>query len=517
MGRRAHLFLVVSCGVYLCLLLLSRLLGILPGLFVPLSMAAIPAVALSGAMLTRRRPGRRGAARAVDRSAGTDDLFLTAASLPARPGEYAPLVVQAAEARSRKVAPPSVVPLRWYVGARNSMLALGAVALSVYFVPTLDPFGYKETRERSTRRRRELKETRKATELRRAQLEKARTEGLSPPVERALEDLKTTLRQMKPKESGTNLERMGKHQQELGKLWRKTGEELLPTKSGTALGEQSFGLRSPLAATWSKQLSQGKTAAFRSEMAKLKELAKKLGEATDPAERERLRRELKRRMKEAARFASEAMGSQGLQSALGRAMAQMNMGQAADLFGQALEGMLDSLELAGQELGMIEQALEDLQALEDALKTLQMAQQANRGKGLNGEDAAGCDTMADYAELYESLMAQGRQPGAGPGMQGPGRGEGNEAPEDDNQDTGHKREMSGSSLTAGEILLQWQIDETAEPGTVHDGYRQRLRQVKQGVDEAIVRERIPPGYHDGIRKYFDKLGEPGEAAVIRDP
>jgi hypothetical protein len=35
-----------------------------------------------------------------------------------------------------------------------------------------------------------------------------------------------------------------------------------------------------------------------------------------------------------------------------------------------------------------------------------------------------------------------------------------------------------------------------------------LQQVKQGATEAILQERVPPGYHSGIRKYFDELSRP---------
>ncbi len=29
--------------------------------------------------------------------------------------------------------------------------------------------------------------------------------------------------------------------------------------------------------------------------------------------------------------------------------------------------------------------------------------------------------------------------------------------------------------------------------------------VKQGADEAILQEQIPPSYHDAIQKYFDTI------------
>ncbi len=505
-GRRFYISLLIVAALYLCLLLVTRLLGVLPDFFTPLSLSAIPLIALSVAILAGTRPDRHAAARAVDRAAGTDDLYLTATYLATNPSDYAPLVVHAADDHSRTIVPKAVVPYRWSRKAGHNVLAISVAAVALYFLPALDPFGYKEDRERHTRRRRELDESRRATEIRRAQLKKVDRAKLSTPVEMALEDLKTTFQQMKPNDQSGNLQRLGKHQQELGKLWRKTGQELLPAKSGVALADQHFGLRSPKAANWSKQLSEGRADAFKKELDELRDLAEKVGKATDRAERERMMRELKRRLQEAGRFASQEMASSGLNSALSRAMEQLNLGQTGEMSKEALEAMMESMDLSSEELALVESAMSDLAALEDALKTLQMAQQCNRANGLDGKGCAGCESLGDYASLYASLMAQGMEGGPGPGMRGPGMGEGGEAPEDNTLETDHKTEKSRSSLTAGKILLQWQIDENADPGTVRGNYSERMREVKQGVDEAIVRERIPPGYHDGIRRYFDKLG-----------
>ena len=32
-----------------------------------------------------------------------------------------------------------------------------------------------------------------------------------------------------------------------------------------------------------------------------------------------------------------------------------------------------------------------------------------------------------------------------------------------------------------------------------------IQKVKQGSSEAILQEQIPPGYHEGIKSYFDNL------------
>jgi hypothetical protein len=36
-------------------------------------------------------------------------------------------------------------------------------------------------------------------------------------------------------------------------------------------------------------------------------------------------------------------------------------------------------------------------------------------------------------------------------------------------------------------------------------YSEQVRQVKQGVGEAIIHEQIPPAYHEAIQKYFDAM------------
>ena len=42
-------------------------------------------------------------------------------------------------------------------------------------------------------------------------------------------------------------------------------------------------------------------------------------------------------------------------------------------------------------------------------------------------------------------------------------------------------------------------------GTRAEDFRNTVREVKQGVSEAIQQEQVPPGYHEAIKKYFDTL------------
>jgi hypothetical protein len=92
-----------------------------------------------------------------------------------------------------------------------------------------------------------------------------------------------------------------------------------------------------------------------------------------------------------------------------------------------------------------------------------------------------------------------------------GFGKGGEAPEDDSVETGFKSEQSKSAVVAGKMLLSMQQKGEAEKGEVVRDYKQLLQTVKQGAMEALNTEQIPPGYHDGIKGYFDSLVKAKEA------
>ena len=62
-------------------------------------------------------------------------------------------------------------------------------------------------------------------------------------------------------------------------------------------------------------------------------------------------------------------------------------------------------------------------------------------------------------------------------------------------------------MGAGKLLMQWKEEGKGETGQKADDYQAAVRSVKEGVAEAIRNERIPPGYHGAIQKYFDRLPE----------
>jgi hypothetical protein len=249
------------------------------------------------------------------------------------------------------------------------------------------------------------------------------------------------------------------------------------------------------------------------ELSDVQRMLEQLQKATDPSEKKKLSEQAQQRLKSLSDFAARSAGSKPLEESLRRALEQLSLAQDKKLKKEALEAAKESLDLAGLDLKDMAQALRDLEALEEGLKAAQLARLLNELQGLDGEGCAGCQSLGDYEAYYKRLMSQLQADGegSGPGM-GPTRasGEGGEAPEDPDQKTDFKSERSRSALQAGKILLQWKTREVSDAGAVRERYRSQLEAVKQGVSEAILQERVPPGYHEAIRKYFDTLGDERE-------
>ena len=126
----------------------------------------------------------------------------------------------------------------------------------------------------------------------------------------------------------------------------------------------------------------------------------------------------------------------------------------------------------------------------------------------------GMDSIEDYAEMYREMMGEGGQDGDGEGEGdgGGGAGQGNGGPpaeEDDSQETGFKKEESLAEIQAGKNLLILKTKGLTEAGEYKKEVASKLQTVKQGVSEAIKKEQVPPGYVDGIKKYFDNIQENG--------
>jgi hypothetical protein len=525
-GRSFYLAFLILCSAFGAALLTARLTGLMPGLLDQsqgtwLAFAAVPVLAALVGLLLHRRPTLPDAARLVDRSTGAKDLYLTLSLIETSAGEYQPLVVKSAEARAVGVAPDRVLPFTWQQRFWHAVWLPALIAVGVFFVPQLDPFGKVAKANLLNTRHERLAEAKKATQLRLDEVRKKIEEHEEHNVtDDAVEELKLAFNKMQLTKKDENLKTLMTEQKDIGKLWRQlSAERLKDMMSESTAGDQQFGANeNEKLEKWQQQLQQGDAGGVQKEMQDIKQALQKLAQTKDPVERSELMQQLKERLQDLEKLAENKLHNEELASALERAMQQLELSEQNDLSQEALESAMQSLELSQAELKELEQAMKDLTELEQALKTIQQAKKLNEQEKLDGEKAAGeCKTLADYEKLYAQLLAEGggeseEEQEKGKDFQGErGFGKGGEAPEDDSVETGFKSEQSKSAVTAGKMLLSMQQKGEAEKGEVVRDYKTLLKTVKQGAMEALNTEQIPPGYHDSIKSYFDALEKAKEA------
>lgn len=520
----------VVAVVYLAALCASRLTGIWPQLFPWQSLEVIPAGGLLLGALCHPRTPREVVARTVDQAIGSRDLYLTLALLERAAGEYQPLVIAAAEQQAATVDPARVVPMGWQRRYWHLMWVSAVAAIAVFALPQFDPFGKVAQASLSTERKDRLIESRRQTQLRVAEVQKELEEReTGEETTKAIEHLQLALNKMQPQQKQLNFESLTDEQQRLAKLWKQLAsdplQKLLKSPTGA---QQRFGAgEEEQMQKWNQDLQSGSTAGMQQELQELKEQLQKLAKTNDPLEKSQLQKELKERLETLQKFAQKNLEDQKLAAALQRAMSQLDLSSLDDLSADALQGAMESLELSEMELDQLAQAAQDLKNLEDALKTLQMAKRLNDFDQLDGQKSQQCKSLSDYEKLYKEMLArcQGQCRGEGQcsgcgqcqgnglnagngngaGMGGAGTGQGNIAPEDNSISTEFQNDLAKSAVTAGKVLMSLKSRGMGERGNANLDYQSLIQQVRQGASEAILQEQVPPGYHDGIKSYFDTL------------
>jgi hypothetical protein len=503
-ASRCRWGILAAATLFLVLLLTARLLALLPSWFTPGWLWCIPAIALCVAALFLRRCSPRDLGRLIDKRTGSKELFLTATMIELSEGEFQPIVLTQAEERAAQISPAQIVPFHWQRGARDVLIACAVLTAAVLWLPQLDPFGRDQQRRKIAQQELRMRETKNATLLRAEQL--AQKEAAeSEQIQHGLAELEKTFKEAKPDLRETNLKRLAEHQKELGEMWRKVSSEL-PRDSFDKAAQRLGAADAKKAQQIREELKRGDLATTKKEISELRATMQKLAALPDSAEKRAQQEELAQRLGSLAQTLSQELNSPKLNAALSRALQQLDMAKLAQLGQQGMDAARDSLNLAEQELQTLVEMLENARALEEALKNLQMARQLASQCLLDGEACKNCNGMGDYAALYAKLL--GSRNRIGPGMgPNPGLGAGGKAPEDDTLKSAFKSEKTNTALTGGKMLLQWKTKEVGETGARVDEYRDVVRQVKQGVSEAIASEQVPPGYHATIQKYFDALPE----------
>ena len=500
---------VRAVGAGLLLVVVARLLALVPeqAVFITLGVLAV-GVFLVPLVVTRRlKPPQ--VARLVDERTNSKELFLTAALIEESRENFQSIVVQQAEERAGTIEPQRVVPFRWQKGTRDIFGSAAILAVALLWLPQLDPFKRQEERNKVARQQEQLEKAKKATVLRAEQIKEGDNRE-SEKVQQALAALEKTFKEAKPLEKELNLKQLTERQKELGELWRQAASQ--QRNDAFEKSSQQFGAVNPERANqWREELKKGDISGIKKEMQAIKEEMKRLTAMPESAEKRGAQEQLAQRLNSLADGLKQTANSPQLQAALQRALQQLDLSKLSQLSKESLEAAQQSMNLSEQELQQLAQSLQDLQNLEDALKNLQMARQLASECKLDGEGCKECQGQADYAALYAKLL--NNRTGPGPGMgPNPGQGAGGKAPENDEAETDFKKEKSPTQLSGGKMLLQWKVNEVGPTGARAEEYRDAIRQVKQGVSEAIANEQVPPGYHETIQKYFDSLTEQQPAA-----
>lgn len=522
-------------------ILAIRLLGLLPESSQQANwLWAIPVVALISAFVFQRKVAQQTAARAIDLHAKTHDLFLTVASISNSAGDYQPLVMNEAEKTAENIQPTEVVPFQFGRRLGNLAVAAAVMALAVFFVPQLDPFGKVEAAAKQEQKKKEIQAIKVAAKKRKEQLQKVakRAEERNEEIDNTLTDLKNEFRKMQPKKVDANAKILAKKKKDVGELW-KTGaknEQLRRMMSEPISQQKLAGSRSEKMNDWLQELQEGKTDKLKDALKSAQEKMKAMAEAKTPEDRSKIASDLQKELQDLSRFAKDKAGSKELAEAINKAMKSLQQAkpkpgegepgepmEPSEAMEEALEALKESLELSEQELQQVADAAKELQKLEEALDTLQKAQQLNQKKQLDGEKCEGCETMADYEELYNEMMANAGEPREGGGGQDRGFGKGGESEEDDSDPEGYKTEKEKSQVQAGKVLLsiktkEYAMDKDFDPEEARK-YQDTVSSLKSSVQSAIETEEVPPGYVKGIKGYFDKIEEvdPKSAAETTPP
>jgi len=511
-ARRTLIAFFALGTIYCAAVLVTRLSGLFTMTWQPLILALLPVAALAIGAAWPRRPTPRDAARAVDCGAATQDLYLTMVLLEGSAGEYQPLVAAKAEARAATIKPRDVAPLR--INRRLTSIAamLAVLVAAVQFVPQLDPFGKVAAAEETQEELRHIEQSKQATQERLAKIERENlSDEQAKEVKQALDDLKAAMKGTQLKARQANFKLLAGAQKTVAGEWRKISSEKLNdlfSKSSAAASQHMGSNSGAMSKKWLDDLQAGSTESLKKEFSSIQRDLEELAKTKDPARKAELTQKLRERLDALTQFAEEQTGSKTLAAALKRTQEQMRMAAKAAASGdpkdpateEALKAAAESAKLADKELEQIAQSAKDLKDLEQALSVLQMAKNLNNKDLLDGQKMEGLQSMADYEAMYDKLMKDAN-PDTGE------FGEGGPVDENDSKKSKFKTELSKSQISKGKVLLTLKTKGMGEHADVKEQYRSAVRDVKQGLSEAILREEIPPGYHEGIKGYFDSIEE----------
>jgi hypothetical protein len=507
--KKFYLLLLVLMILLVVCLLVARLTALIPDVF-SWQFIAIPFLgALCVALLFYRKVDERLVAQKIDQKFKTNDLFLTAVTIKSAQGEYKQLVLDDANQKAQDISAKDVVCIQWHKPVSVLFGVLIIVLACMVWLPQLDPFGKEKIRNDIARKKDALDKLHKATVQRLKVLKEKPLDKNSPEVLATVDDLKQAFSSMKKNKLKQNLKKLKEMQAQLNKLWKKRHSERLRDLIKQRFAQQSFGRKTVTEEQMEKEYKKGNINQMKRELKKLVDQATKLSKMKDSAEKRKLMKKLRKQVKKMSQFLKNTTKSDRVNAAMKRAMKQMDSACSNPQNKQALQNLADSMKLSKRELEQLAQNLRDIQKLEDAMKALQSANRANQNnsmEGMNDQDFAGLEDYKDYFDKLQKGKGNGKRKGHGAG-QGTGMADGSKVDENPDVKTKSRVVKGRGKLQAGKILMKWNVKELSKHGQVKEDYRKEVKKVKQSANEAILKEQVPPGYHESIKRYFNSIKE----------
>ena len=553
---RFGLSLIIFGTIFLLTILTARLTGLVPDIFEAHFILVPIFISLALAMLLPSRIKKTDAAREVDSYAKSDDLFLTCSTLQSAAGEFKELINGQADTKAEKLKADKITEINWQKPATTLCIIGLLYGLFILYLPQLDPFGKEEERAKIEQKKKVQEEEKKQTEDRLLVLKKQ--EDLPKDSEQIKAELTEIFKDMKKLPPKENIKKIRDERRKIAKAWSDKNRDLQSEKTSKQMKSQNFGAMSQEMKKIGQDLKNGDT---KSAQAKLQKLANELREASnldDIDKRNQKIADLKKQMTQLKDSLSENLGADSVKAAIDRAMRQMG--------DDGMESLMDaaqSMELSERELSRLQKMMDEMDDLQDLMQTAQNAEQysQNQQQSQNGSGEGQTpeyESFEDYQEYFnqqksemsdcETCQASGQcqscngtgkdkdgnkcsdcegkgncggcngtGQGSGSGssqMTGQGQGQGNGrgtgqrgqgggvVGENEDAETSQKREQASSKNQPGKILMQWKTKGVSESGQVTVEYQEAIEEIKAGVDEAIAKEKIPPGYHNVIKKYF---------------
>ena len=563
--KSLQLIVIISSIIYALLLITSRLTGLIPDVF-SISTVLIPLfVSLLVALLIPSKVSSKDSARTVDTHEKTDDLFLTASTIGTVNGKFKDLVSGQAEQKAKELKADKIVTFNWQAPLRNFAIALAVLIIGVQLLPQLDPFGKEQERVAKEKKNKSLEEAKKETEKRLVQLKKEAERPKETDAEKI--ELTKIFKQLKTKPPEEVRKKLREKRRKMAKMWSDKNKELLNDKNKLKISSQSFGFNSDELKKIAKDLKQGDS---KSAIKKLSELKDKLEGLTEGELNEDKKNEIadvKKEIEDLRDAINESMGSESVKAAMDRALSQME--ELSEETKQALADAAKSLKLSERELQRLQKMMDEMEELQQMMQTAQQADQLaqqmqNNPNGQTPPEYESFQEYQDYlnqtgqnGESGESNICQGCEGsgkckscngsgkdkdgekctdcsgegkcadcnGSGNNGNGQGNGQGNGssqvvgsgsgtgnpgggggAPGESDTETDTVRQNAKSKTQPGQILMEWKTKGLSEKGEVTEEYQAAMQEIREGVDEAISKEKIPPGYHEIIKKYFSSEG-----------